>query len=326
MGLASDAVTAGEGAATRRRRPGLGTIVRWSLFAVATGALAWAVVARWAEVSDAVAQMGWRRVALATALAAAALVFNTFSWRSVMAAVGLEASLREASGIFLVSQAGKYVPGAVWPVVAQAEFARGHGLSRSRSTAGSLVAMAVGVVTSGVVGAGALAVFSPGGLAEYWWAAVVAALLGVLLLPPVLSRLIGVALRVLRRPTEPVRIGGKALAASAGWSGLNWLALGGQALVLLKAVGGDDATFGLATGAFALAWLAGFLAVFLPAGAGVREAVLVALLGGAVAQPQAVALAVMSRFALTLADAIGLVVGAALRRSWRGKQRRTAAP
>lgn len=326
MGLASSPVTQGPDATAPRKRPALGPLVRWALLLVAIAALVVALITRWAEVSDAVASMGWGRVLLATALAALALAFNTLSWRSVMAAVGLEASLREASGVFLVSQAGKYVPGAVWPVLAQAEFAKAHGLSRARGTVGSLVAMAVGVVMAGVVGALALAAFSPDGLAHYWWVALVALALGVTLAPPVLSRILVIALRVLRRPAEPLAISGSSLAASAAWSGLNWIALGAHAFVLLKALGGDDATFGLATGAFAVAWLAGFLAVFLPAGAGVREAVLVALLGATIAQPQAFALAVMSRFAMTLADAIGLAVGASLRRSWRGTRSRTAAP
>lgn len=304
----------------------LGRVLRWTLMAVAVCALVWAVVSTWATVSDAIAQMGWSMAALATGLALAALAFNTLSWRAVMASVGLEAPLRDAAGVFLVSQAGKYVPGAVWPVVAQADFARSHGVSRARATAGSLVAMAVGVVMAGVVGAGTLAVFSPGGVAAYWWAIAAAVALAVLLLPPVLGRLVSLALRVLRRDGDAPRIGARALGASAAWSGLNWLALGGQAYVLLRAVGGDDASLGVATGAFALAWLAGFLAVFMPAGVGVRETALVALLAGTATRPEALALALVSRFALTVADLIGLAVGALVRR-WRPEPRdRTSAP
>ncbi|NTV38669.1 MAG: UPF0104 family protein, partial [Demequinaceae bacterium] len=108
----------------------LGPLVKWGLFALAAALIAWAVMRQWAGVSDALATVGWPRVAFATGLAFVALGFNTLSWRAVMRSVGLEAPLREASGVFLVSQAGKYVPGAVWPVVAQAEFAQAHGVSR----------------------------------------------------------------------------------------------------------------------------------------------------------------------------------------------------
>jgi uncharacterized membrane protein YbhN (UPF0104 family) len=288
--------------------------------------IAWEVVKQWAKVSDSVAQVGWTRVAVATALAMLALAFNTLSWRTVMQSVGLAAPLREASGVFLVSQAGKYVPGAVWPVVAQAEFAREHGVTRARATVGSLVAMAVGVVMAGVVGAVALAAFSPGSVLRYWWVIPLALALAVTLVPSVLTRLLKVALRLLRREGEVPRIGGKALAVSAGWSALNWAALGAQAWVLLRALGGSDATYGLATGAFALAWLVGFVVVLAPAGAGVREGALIVLLGAVVTRPEALALALLSRFAMTLADAIGLGLGGFARRSRRAARDRTSAP
>jgi glycosyltransferase 2 family protein len=303
-----------------------GAWLRWGLFALAVAIIAWAVARQWSVVSESVAQVGWMRVAIATALALLALAFNTLSWRTVMKSVGLDAPLREASGVFLVSQAGKYVPGAVWPVIAQSEFARAHGVSRARATVGSLVAMAVGVVMAGVVGAVALAAFSSGSVLTYWWAILLALALAVTLVPAVLTRLLTLALKVLRREGEVPRIGGKALAVSAGWSALNWAALGAQAWILLRALGGSDATYGLATGAFALAWLVGFLAVFAPAGAFFREAALVFLLGAAVTQPQALALALLSRFAMTLADAIGLGLGGFARRSRRAAPDRTSAP
>lgn len=303
-----------------------GAWLRWGLFGLAAALIAWAVMSQWSEVSEGIATVGWRPVVLATALAVLALAFNTLSWRSVMMSVGLSAPLREASGVFLVSQAGKYVPGAVWPVVAQAEFARAHGVTRARATVGSLVAMAVGVVMAGVVGATALALFSPGSVLTYWWVLLLALALAVTLVPPVLTRLLALALKVLKRDGDTPRIGGKALAASAGWSALNWGALGAQAWVLLMALGGSDATYGIATGAFALAWLVGFVAVFAPAGGVVREGALVLLLGAVVTGPQALAFALLSRFAMTLADAIGLALGGFARRSRQAQPDHTAAP
>nr|WP_255633266.1 lysylphosphatidylglycerol synthase domain-containing protein [Demequina sp. TTPB684] len=289
--------------------------------------MAWAVTSQWSDVSSAVAQMGWRPLALATLAAVAALGFNTMSWRAVMRSVGLEAAWPETAAVFLVSQAGKYVPGAVWPVLAQAEFARAHGVSRARAMTGSLVAMAVGVVTAGVVGAAGLVWWAPGAVADYWWALVLVAALAALLVPAVLTRALGLALKVLRRDAAPPSIGTKALLASAAWSVGNWVALGVQAWILLDALTADnEALWPLATGAFALAWLVGFLAVFAPAGLVVREGALVVLLGAVATEPEALALALLSRFAMTLADAVGLAGGVLARRWRRAEQDRTAAP
>lgn len=304
-----------------------GAALRWGLFGVAVALLTWAVTSQWSDVSSAVTQMGWGPLALATAAAVAALGFNTMSWRAVMRSVGLEAAWTETASVFLVSQAGKYVPGAVWPVLAQAEFARSHGVSRARAMTGSLVAMAVGVVTAGVVGTAGLVLWAPGAIADYWWALALVAALAVLLVPAVLTRALALVLKAMRRDAVPPRVRGRALLASAAWSVANWLALGIQAWVLLDALSlGTDGLWSLATGAFALAWLVGFLVVFAPAGVGPREAALVVLLGALATRPEALALALVSRFAMTLADAVGLVFGVLARR-WRPAARgRTAAP
>ncbi len=308
-------------------RPTRGAAVRWVLFTVAVALLAWAVVSQWDDVSAAVVDIGWGPVGLATLAAVAALAFNTLSWRAVMRSVGLDAPWIDAASLFLVSQAGKYVPGAVWPVLAQSEFARAHGLSRTRGMTGSLVAMAVGVVTAGVVGTVGLVVWAPGALADYWWALVVAAGLATLLVPSVLTRVLALALKTMRRSVKPPVIAGRALLVSAAWSTANWLALGLQAWLLLRVLSpGTDGLWPLATGAFALAWLVGFLVVFAPAGVGPREATFVVLLAAVATQPEALALALMSRFAMTLADAIGLGGGLLVRRWRRDAPDRTAAP
>ena len=316
-----------EVAADAVRKPSVSIAVRWALFAAAIALLTWAAASQWSGVSAAVAEMGWSPLAFATLAAAAALAFNTMSWRAVMRSVGLQAAWTETASVFLVSQAGKYVPGAVWPVLAQAEFARAHGVSRGRAMTGSLVAMAVGVVTAGVVGTAGLVWWAPGAIMDYWWALVVVAGLALLLVPSVLTRALRLILKVLRRDATPPRIGAKALFASAAWSVANWLALGVQAWILLDALTpGTEGLWPLATGAFALAWLVGFLVVFAPAGVGPREAALVVLLAAVATRPEALALALVSRFAMTLADALGLACGVLARRWRRAEPDRTAAP
>lgn len=298
----------------RSRRAAVVTTLKWTFLAIAVGLLGWALFSQWDDVSVALREVGWSAFLAATAFAVLALGFNTFSWRAVMHSVGLAAPVPDAASVFLISQAGKYVPGAVWPVLTQAEFAREHGVSRSRALTGSIVAMVVGVAMAGAVGLAGLAVSAPGSLRDYWWAIAIAVGLVALLVPAVLRRVVALAMRAVRRSDEPVEISGKAITASAGWSLLNWLALGAQAWLLLSPLAPDAASaFALATGAFALSWLVGFLVVIAPAGIGAREAALVATLSSVATGPQALAVALLSRFAMSIADALGLLVGMALR-------------
>lgn len=299
--------------------------LRWAFVAVAVALLAWAVATQWEQVTDALRSLSWGAVAGALAACVVALGANAMSWRAVMRAVGLAVGPREALRVFLLSQIGKYVPGSVWPVVAQAELARDHGVSRARAMTGSIVAMVVGVVTSALVGATAVLIAVPDALATYWWAAVGAAALAATLAPPVLRRIVALAFRVTRRTEEPAHIGARALLESAAWSVLMWGLLGVHAWVLLRELA-PGTGFVLATGAFAFAWLVGFLVVIAPAGAGVREATLVVALGSVASPGQALGFALVSRFLMTVADVVGLGVGISLRGRPRGTASAESAP
>ncbi|WP_062465367.1 lysylphosphatidylglycerol synthase domain-containing protein [Demequina soli] len=287
-------------------------VLRWAFLAVAVGLLGYAVVTQWDEVSSALAELTWHAIVGALAACVLALGLNALSWRAVMRSIGLDATVPEALRVFLLSQVGKYIPGSVWPVLAQAEFARDHGVSRPRAMTGSIVAMVVGVVTAGVVGAVGLLVAVPGALATYWWVLVVAAALALMLVPPVLERLVVLAFRLTRRTEVPAHVGGKALLASAAWSALMWVVLGVHAWLLLRELA-PGSGLAIATGAFAFAWLVGFLVVVAPAGAGAREAALVVALAPVATPAQALTLALVSRFVMTAADAIGLGIGVSLR-------------
>ena len=208
--------------------------------------------------------------------------------------------------IFFVGQLGKYVPGKVWPVVAQVR------LGRRYEVPGRISAAAAAIVTLLTFGVGLLvtALTLPllGGdaLRRYWWALLVLPVAVVLLLPPVLNRLLARILRLLRREPmpRPLTLGGTGRAV--GWAVATWLCYGAHLLLLLTGAG-VPLTPGLlvgATGAFAASWAIGFLLAFAPAGLGVREIGLVGLLAATVAQPLAVAATLISRLMLTLADLV----------------------
>lgn len=287
--------------------------LRWGFLVCAVTLLVIAVALTWDEVVASLRALTWNAIVVAFATCTVALGLNALSWRAVARAIGLAASVPEAMRVFLLSQAGKYIPGSVWPVLAQAEFARDHGISRVHAMTGSIVAMVVGVVTSALVGTIGLVLSAPGALVTYWWVMVLAAALAATLFPPVLSRIVRLAFRLTRRTDDPAHLGTIPLLASAGWSVLMWLLLGFQAWVLLRELT-PGASFVLATGAFAFAWLVGFLVVIAPAGVGAREAALVLALSTVAEPGQALSLAIISRFLMTGADAVGVAVGIGLGR------------
>jgi hypothetical protein len=67
-------------------------------------------------------------------------------------------------------------------------------------------------------------------------------------------------------------------------------------------------------GAFAAAWLVGLIAIYAPSGIGVREAVLVAILGPRIGSADALVIAVVSRAVFTVADLVPAVLSVPLLR------------
>lgn len=262
------------------------------------------------EIADSLARLSIGTIVLAFVAVLAGLVAAAQAWRTLLAGLGSPLPVAVAGRVYLLAQLGKYLPGSLWPVLAQAELGRDHGVPRARSAVAAIAVLVVSLVTGAVVAVGGLALSASGAVASgavrtYWYVGLVP-LLGLLALaPPVLSRLLALAFRVLRRPAGQTAIAGGALVRSVAWSLLQWLCFGLQAWLLARGLGGGhDRLLLLATGAFAVAWVVGFLIVFLPAGAGAREAALVLVLGPAIGSGNALALALVSRVLLIAGDLV----------------------
>ena len=83
-------------------------------------------------------------------------------------------------------------------------------------------------------------------------------------------------------------------------------------LILARAVGGPGTRAGLTTASltgYALAGSLGALTVILPAGLGAREGLLTLVLGSAMSTPGAAAVAIISRFVVTVVDVVAALAG-----------------
>ena len=241
------------------------------------------------------------------------LLASALVWRALLADLGTRLPLRPATHVFFLGQLGKYVPGSVFAIAAQMELGRFHGAPRSRVGTASLLFLGVLVSAGLLTAAVALPLTSPGALDRYAWVLALLPVGLVLLAPPVLSRLVAVGLRLLRRDPLERPLTWRGTGAALGWALLMWAAYGLHLLLLVRTqdVAPGPGLVALSTGAYALAWTAGFLVVVAPAGAGVREAALVLALSPVLDRAPALALAVLSRVLMTLGDLVWGAVGAA---------------
>jgi uncharacterized membrane protein YbhN (UPF0104 family) len=231
------------------------------------------------------------------------LWLSMLSWRAMLRGLGSEVPVRVAARIFFVGQLGKYVPGSVWPVVAQMELGAGYGLSRKVIGTASLLSLGIAVPVALAIGLLAVPALLSADGSAYLLLFLVLPLAGVLLSPPVLNPLLDRALRLARRQPLPQRLTGATVLRVALYAAGGHLLLGLQTYLLARDLGASGALLlPLALGAFALATSAGVLALPVPAGAGVREAVLVVSLSPVLPVGQSLLLALVSRAILTAGD------------------------
>ena len=226
------------------------------------------------------------------------------AWRSMLRGWGDRLSFGAAARIWTVSSLGKYIPGKVWAIAGIAVMAQRAGVRRWTAMASAVVLQALAVGTgAAIVGtAGSASLES-----RYPWvpaallALVVVSVAGIALLlwPPFIGRL----LRLVRveakgsSPGAPAVVVG-ALANLTAWAGYGlafWLLARG--LFAAPAL-----TPALAMATFAASYVAGLLFLPAPAGLGVRESVVILMLGGALGESSALALAIASRVLLTITE------------------------
>ena len=259
-----------------------------------------------------VADLGLGAVIAAGVLGLAGTLLIGEVWLTLLRGLGVAAPRLDAARVFFVSQIGKYVPGAVWPVVAQMEFGRQWSTPRRTMLTANILMLSVLSATGLITGAALLPWSTDGGLGRYWWT--------LLLLPPLLlslhPRTIPAVLdwlfRLLGREPLHARASGRSMLEATLWSFAVWLVMGLHLLAFVQALGVVGiGTASAAVGGMGLAWAAGLIFIPAPAGAGVRDAVLVATFAPHIGAAPALAVALASRVLLLVADVLLALAGAA---------------
>lgn len=295
------------GSSGNRRR----AVVTSVLGAVLGGAAMFLVirtlVSEWDEAESAItgAEPTW--LVLAVVLAAAGMASIGLVWGRVLHRFGVTVGPVRVLAWYFVGELGKYLPGGVWPVVGRGELARRGGVPRTRAYAS--VALSLGMLyLAAMFVATAFAPFAiSGGGFSTWMLFLLALPIGVVALHhSVIGWVVDVVSRLTRKPIHvEVPRWRESLTLVAMYTP-TWLLIGGATWAVARAIT-PDASAPRVIFAAVLSWVVGFLAVPVPAGAGVREAVLLAASGldGGVAA----ATAIIARVIFVAVDALGGLMG-----------------
>jgi uncharacterized membrane protein YbhN (UPF0104 family) len=255
------------------------------------------------SLREAVTTIGWGSAVLALVCGILGTLAVEQIWLAELRGLGVKVPGVAAARVFLVSQLGKYLPGSVWPVLSQMEFGRRRGIARSSMFAANVLMMTV-VTTTGLLTSAALLPWSSSaGLKRYWWTLIFIPPLLALLHPRAIPALVDWLLRLLKREPLGTSVTTRGMVEAIGWGFATWLFLGLHLLIMVHALGGKGAAaFAASIGGMALAFAAGLIFIPAPAGAGVREAVIVATFNPIIGSSDALAVALASRVLLVVAD------------------------
>jgi len=245
------------------------------------------------------------------------LAVGAWCWATLVARLGgPRIPLSTAAAIVVLANFGRYVPGKLLGIVGVAALAGRARCPAPMATAAALLGQALHLLGAAIVGGWTMLQLS--GLSPRTAAAVGATLLilatGLAAQRRMHAALGRVLARIGRRRTSGAALDLRWMAglASLPWIAVfvaRWFVYGLAFFLLAKSLGADGSFLFYAT-AFAGAYLAGYAAVLAPAGLGVREVALVAMLAPALGAEPSVVLAVAQRAWITafeLAAAPGCV-------------------
>jgi uncharacterized membrane protein YbhN (UPF0104 family) len=290
-------------------------LLRVVLALVALGFLGYGLARNWGDTTAALTRLSPWAVLGAFAAVLAGQFCMLLAWRQVMAGLGSPLPLRVTGRIMFVGQLGKYIPGSVWAYAAMMELGRDHGSPPRRTFACISLSLVINLGVAISIAAATLGAVEA--VRQAWYLLLLVPVIIMCLHPRVLTWGLNLALRVARKePLESV-LPGRTVVAAVAWTALGWFVYGLHTWLLA----GRWDLYLVATGAYAFAWATGLLTFVVPAGVGVREGAMVLVLHPLVGTGPAIAVAVVSRLAFTLADLTAAGVAFVL-----GRQASSSAP
>ncbi|HST48117.1 lysylphosphatidylglycerol synthase domain-containing protein [Jatrophihabitans sp.] len=292
-------------------RSRLATLVKAAGMAIAVLAVALCVLTlarEWQDIQDALgdARPGWLLLGLLAA--AGGMTGLGLLWWRCLQVFDAPARRRDAVAWYFGGELGKYVPGGVWPVLGRGELAARAGISRTTGYVTTLICYAAMCVAAAVV-CGVLAPFVALDGAGLSWGWLMLALIPLglgALHPAVLGRLLVLGAKLTRGRVQLEPRPWRTMLGLTGWSIATWLLVGAASVCVTEALAYSQQPARVAFAAVA-AWIIGFLAIPVPAGAGLRELVFLAISG--LDSGPAVAVAAIARLLFIAVDAGGGLLG-----------------
>jgi uncharacterized membrane protein YbhN (UPF0104 family) len=277
---------------------------------LAVAAAAYAVSKRRNELAEVLGHLGPVAVLAAVFFGMLGTGAAFLVWRAMLQGLGVDAPRPASFRVYFVGQLGKYLPGSVWPVVAQMEFGKKEGIARRTMLAANALSLALSLAVGLILGAALLPLTSTSALSTFGWFYLFLPFLLALLHPRTIPGLLDWLFQRIGRAPLGQRLAWSVTLRASCWALLSWVLFGLHLYALTSGLGVDGPRILIgAIGGFALAVSAGILFIPAPAGAGIRDVVLIASLGVSMTGARALGIGLASRVLLIIVDLLMAALG-----------------
>ena len=200
-------------------------------------------------------------------------------WKMILKSIGAELSSKRCSKIMSFSQLLKYLPGVGWSYMGQYYLGMQEGISKFRVTTSMLLENIINITTGLFVFMASLIFWRTQGISQGLIYFLVLIPLGLLFLHPrIFNKTTNFVLRKLKKNESNLHIKYRSILRLFCYYSLCWCVTGLILFLFIRSLLCIEIGLSATTGISAISFVAGFLAIFVPAGLGVREGVMTALL------------------------------------------------
>ena len=254
--------------------------------------LVWYLTTHWDEFVDYAEEVGPGSIVISVVLILAAKLLLAQVSLEALRMFAVRLSFAKAFAIYSLAQMGKYLPGSIWHFVGRILLYRLEGLPGKQGTKLLVIENIWLLGSAAAFGAAAcsgrlLSLLRLDAVAAYVHPAIISVLIVVIWFAVMWWATVFLARRFRLPDARLVLV----FALEAG----TWVLLGLSFWILLPPDLRTASSAPLAVGAFALGWAGGYVAPFAPSGVGVREAIIVLLIGTMTTTPVAVAAVSLGR-------------------------------
>ena len=229
-----------------------------------------------------------------------------FGWKSIFKGIGVSLPFFKSLKIIFYSQLGKYLPGKIWTFAGRMYFCQKIGIPTSKTFLSMVLELALITISGILIFLIALSI-SPGFEINIhpFFLIIVVIVSFIIVHPKVLTRIINFFLRLIKKEPIKIELNFFQICSIMGCYFIIWFCFGIAFYFLINSVTFiTPSKIPIITGSFAISNTIGIMALFAPAGLGVREGILSLLLSNFFPLSLAILLSFLCRIWISVGELV----------------------